>query len=272
MNTVRAYAKVNLALVVGPARSDGRHEVVTLLQRIDLHDDVTLDASDELVIEGFPADTIVRSALESLAGAAHVEPRWRVRIEKRIPVAAGLGGGSSDAATALALANRTLPQPLEAEALHDLAAGLGADVPFFLHPGPALATGIGIDLSALELPQDFWVVVVLPEGEAKRSTAEVYAAYDESGAEQGFGERRTALLEGLAEVRRPRDLAKLPLNDLASSPVSEELLSQGAFRADVTGAGPALYGLFMQRATAERAAVALRPLGRTWVTVPAWYG
>jgi 4-diphosphocytidyl-2-C-methyl-D-erythritol kinase len=243
-----------------------------VLQRLDLADRITLDCAERLAVNGFRADTLVRDALVRLADAAGVDPRWQARIEKRIPVAAGLGGGSSDAATALALANRTLPQPLEAEALHDLAAGLGADVPFFLHPGPALATGIGTELSALELPQDFWVVVVLPEGEAKRSTAEVYAAYDESGAEQGFGERRTALLEGLAEVRRPRDLAKLPLNDLASSPVSEELLSQGAFRADVTGAGPALYGLFMQRAMAERAAVALRPRGRTWVTVPAWYG
>lgn len=267
-----APAKLNLALLVGPRRPDGRHEVATVLQRLDLADRITLDRAERLAVNGFRDDTLVRDALVRVADAAGIDPRWQARIEKRIPVAAGLGGGSSDAATALALANRTLPQPLEAEALHDLAGGLGADVPFFLHPGPALATGIGTELSALELPQDFWVVVVLPEGETKRSTAEVYAAYDESGAEQGFGERRTALLEALAEVRRPRDLAKLPPNDLASSPVAGELLAQGAFRADVTGAGPAVYGLFMQRATAERAAVALRPRGRTWVTVPAWYG
>jgi 4-diphosphocytidyl-2-C-methyl-D-erythritol kinase len=245
---------------------------VTVLQRLDLADRITLDRAERLAVNGFRDDTLVRDALVRFAGAAGVDPRWRAHIEKRIPVAAGLGGGSSDAATALALANKTLPRPLDAEALHDLAAGLGADVPFFLHPGPALATGVGTELSTLELPQDYWVVVVLPKGVAKRSTAEVYAAYDERGGEQGFAERRTALLEALAEVGRPRDLAKLPANDLASSPIADELLAHGAFRADVTGAGPAVYGLFMQRAAAERAALALRPRGRTWVTVPAWYG
>jgi 4-diphosphocytidyl-2-C-methyl-D-erythritol kinase len=267
-----APAKLNLSLVVGPLRPDGRHEVVTVLQRLDLADRITLEPAPRLAVTGFRDDTLVREALVRLADAAGIDARWRVRIEKRIPVAAGLGGGSSDAATALTLANRTLPQPLEAEALHDLAAALGADVPFFLQPGPALATGIGTELSALELPQDFWVVVVLPKGETKGSTREVYAAYDERGGGTGFDERRAALLEALGNVRRPRDLALLPPNDLASSPVAGELLAQGAFRADVTGAGPAVYGLFMQRAAAERAAAALGSVGRTWVTVPAWYG
>jgi len=267
-----APAKVNLALVVGPRRPDGRHEVVTVLQRLDLADRITIDHAERLAVNGFRDDTIVREALVRLAGAAGVDARWKARIDKRIPVAAGLGGGSSDAAAALTLANRTLPRPLDAEALHGLAAGLGADVPFFLQPGPALATGTGVDLSTLELPQDFWVVVVLPKGETKRSTADVYGAFDDRGGGEGFGERRAALLEALDSVSRPRDLARLPPNDLASSPIAAELLAQGAFRADVTGAGPAVYGLFMQRAAAELAAAALRPLGRTWVTVPAWYG
>jgi 4-diphosphocytidyl-2C-methyl-D-erythritol kinase len=122
------------------------------------------------------------------------------------------------------------------------------------------------------LPQDFWIVLVLPAAAAKRSTADVYEAFDDHGGDDGFVERRAALFEALEAVRRPRDLAALPANDLASSPVADELLARGAFRADVTGAGPAVYGLFMQRGRAERAARKLRPLGRVWVTVPAWYG
>jgi 4-diphosphocytidyl-2-C-methyl-D-erythritol kinase len=267
-----APAKINLALVVGPRRADGRHEVVTVLQRIDLADRVTIEVAGSLSVSGFAADTIVRRALEALAAAAGVEPRWRARIQKRIPVASGLGGGSSDAATALALANRTLPDPLGPEDLHELAADLGADVPFFLRHGPALATGTGTELSDVELPQDFWVVLVLPRDAAKRSTADIYEAFDARDGAEGFEERRGALLSGLAEVRRARHLATLPRNDLASSPVSDELVARGAFRADVTGAGPAVYGLFTQRARAEHAARELRTLGRVWVTVPAWYG
>jgi 4-diphosphocytidyl-2-C-methyl-D-erythritol kinase len=269
---IRAPAKLNLALVVGPRRADGKHEVATVLQRLDLCDRIALDRARALTVTGFSDDTLVRAALERLAAAAGVEPSWRARIEKRIPVAAGLGGGSSDAASALQLANRALAEPLPPEPLHALAADLGADVPFFLDPGPALATGSGTELERLDLPQDFWVVLVLARGEAKRSTADVYAAFDARGGTEGFAERRAELEQALRAVRRPRDLARLPANDLASSPLAEELSALGAFRADVTGAGPVVYGLFMQRAAAERAARELRPLGRTWITVPAWYG
>ena len=105
MNRAPATAKLNLALVVGPPRGDGRHEVATVLQRIDLADRVSVEPAPRLRVDGFAQDTLVRRALESLARAAGTEPRWRARIWKHVPVAAGLGGGSSDAATALRLAN-----------------------------------------------------------------------------------------------------------------------------------------------------------------------
>src|SRR5438067_8301549 len=126
-----AAAKINLALVVGPVRGDGKHEVATVLQRVDLVDRISIEPARELSVEGFAGDTLVERALRALADAAGVEPRWAARIEKRIPVAAGLGGGSSDAASALRLANETLERPLALEALRALASRLGADVPFF---------------------------------------------------------------------------------------------------------------------------------------------
>ena len=272
MSRAPAPAKVNLALVVGPLRDDGKHEVLTVLQRIDLVDRIELEERPELRVEGFIDDTLVRAALKELARAAGVEPHWHVRIEKKIPVAAGLGGGSSDAATALRLANETLPEPLPPEDLRRVAAGIGADVPFFLVDGPQLGSGDGSELETLDLPQDFWVVVLLPHEPAKTSTADVYAAFDARHGVEGFAERRQALLDALADVKRPRDLAALPANDLVSSPLVEELRGKGAFRADVSGAGPALYGLFHHRRDADAAKRALRPLGRTWVTAPAWYG
>ena len=117
-----------------------------------------------LEITGFPDDTLVRDALLALAEAAGVEPHWTVEIEKRIPVGSGLGGGSSDAAAALRLANETLPTPLAIERLHEIAAGIGADVPFFLTEGPQLGTGDGSELEPLDLPDDYRVVLVLPAG------------------------------------------------------------------------------------------------------------
>jgi 4-diphosphocytidyl-2-C-methyl-D-erythritol kinase len=258
--------------VVGPLREDRKHEVVTVLQRIDLVDRIEVEEAAELRVEGFPADTLVRETLRELAGAAGVEPSWHVRIEKKIPVAAGLGGGSSDAATALRLANETLPEPLPADELHRLAARVGSDVPFFLADGPQRGSGDGSELERLDLPQDFWVVVLLPHDATKSSTADVYAAFDARHGVEGFAERRQALLDGLAAVKRPRDLAALPPNDLASSPHTEAIRETGAFRADVSGAGPALYGLFHHRRDADAARSALRGLGRTWITAPAWYG
>jgi 4-diphosphocytidyl-2-C-methyl-D-erythritol kinase len=267
-----APAKINLALVVGPARVDGKHELLTVYQRIGLVDRIELEPAAALRVEGFAEDTLVRGALEALALQAGVEPAWEVRIEKEIPVAAGLGGGSSDAATALRLANEMLSAPLPPGQLRALAADLGADVPFFLTQGPQLGSGDGSVLEPIDLPQDFWVVLLLPEGAVKPSTASVYAAFDRRDGASDWEPRRRALIEGLARVRRPRDLADLPANDLASSPLAEDLLAAGAFRADVTGAGPVLYGLFHRRIEAESARRALRRLGRTWLTAPAWYG
>ena len=269
MSHARAYAKLNLGLVVGPRRDDGKHEVVTVLMRIDLHDDIALDRSERLEVEGFPDETIARASLESLARAAGVEPRWRLRITKRIPVAAGLGGGSSDAAVALELANATLAEPLSASGLHDVASRVGADVPFFLRSGPQLATGDGAELERVRLPLDFHVVLVLPDGHLKESTRSVYDAFDARNGGSGYEARAERFRQALTVVKAPRDLAGLPPNDLASSPIADELIELGAFRADVTGAGPTVYGLFEDRDAAEGAGRQLETRGRTLLVRPA---
>jgi 4-diphosphocytidyl-2-C-methyl-D-erythritol kinase len=267
-----APAKINLALVVGPLRDDGKHEVVTLYQRVGLHDRIDLARAPVTSVEGFDGDTIVRGALDALAEEAGVSAGWRVLIEKRIPVAAGLAGGSTDAATALRLANETLDEPLPQGALHDIGARLGADVPFFLREGVQLGTGDGTTLAPVDVPQDFWVLLVLANGATKQSTAAVYGAFDARDGARGFEERRAKLLDVLDGIRRPRDLASLPQNDLASSPLVEELEALGAFRADVSGAGPTVYGLFHHRTHAVAAARAFRRRAQTWITPPAWYG
>ena len=264
---MKAYAKINLALVVGPTRDDGKHEVVTVLQRIDLYDEVDVARSDRKGIDvsmsssegAHPpvVENIVTRALADLSRAAGVEPRWKATIEKRIPIAAGLGGGSSDAASALRIANETLDEPLVDAELHALAASLGSDVPFFLTLGTQLGTGDGSTLARIEVPRDYIVLLLFPNGAVKESTAAVYARFEQ---------RRKYLLEAL----KGGDLASLPPNDLASSPLAARVAELGAFRADVSGAGPAVYGLFADAQHADRAATSLRGFGRTLVVAPAW--
>jgi 4-diphosphocytidyl-2-C-methyl-D-erythritol kinase len=270
--TGEAPAKINLALVVGPTRPDGRHEVVTVLEHIDLVDTVSVEPARELRVEGFAGDTIVERALEELGSAAAMPPSFVATIEKRIPVAAGLAGGSSDAAIALRLANALLGNPLPECGLDALAAQLGADVPFFLRRGAQLGTGDGSTLAPLELPTEYHVVVWLPHGAVKESTAAVYRSFDRSARAAGFAARREDLFAALAEVRSAKDLRRLPANDLASSPRARELRALGAFRADVSGAGPALYGLFADPDVAAEAARRLADSGRTWLARPCWYG
>jgi 4-diphosphocytidyl-2-C-methyl-D-erythritol kinase len=264
-----AAAKLNLALAVGPRRADGRHELVTVYQHIALADRIEVREAQRAEVTGFAADTLVARALDELS--ANGDVKLAARITKRIPVAAGLGGGSADAAAALRLGNELLRRPLAAERLAEIGARLGADVPFFLRDGPQLGTGDGTELQPLDLPQDYWIVLVLPNDTAKRSTADVYGRFDERDGARGFEERRGALLDALRGVRRPRDLAALPPNDLASSPLVDELRVLGAFRADVTGAGPTVYGLFVHRNAATHAKSRIARHGRTWLTAPAWY-
>jgi 4-diphosphocytidyl-2-C-methyl-D-erythritol kinase len=266
--TATAPAKLNLALVVGPLRDDGKHEVVTLLDRLSLEDTVGVRRATETRVTGFAEDSLVRAALDAVAHAGGGHAFFEARIEKRIPVAAGLGGGSSDAAAALLLANGLLDEPLPDGVLAELAASLGSDVPFFLHPGPQLATGDGTTLEPAVLPRDYTVVLALPRGAVKTSTADVYAAFDARRGEVGFAKRRAALLDALEACTGVDDLAGLPRNDLASSPLAGTLRDLGAVRADLTGAGPVAYGLFVDARDAAGAAAALGDRAETWTVRP----
>jgi 4-diphosphocytidyl-2-C-methyl-D-erythritol kinase len=267
--TLEAPAKLNLALVVGPRRADGMHEVVTVMERLTLADTIGVRRAEVTRVDGFDDDTLVRDALDEVTRRAGGATGFEARIDKRIPVAAGLGGGSSDAAAALHLANDLLETPLPLEELDSIAASLGADVPFFRREGPQLATGAGTTLAAVALPRAYTVLLGLPDGARKSATADVYAAFDERRGEAGYEERRAHALATLDDLTAETDLAALPPNDLASSPLADELRRLGAFRADVTGAGPVVYGLFVERTGAERARDVLgTDLAGSWIAEP----
>ncbi|HYX87327.1 MAG TPA: 4-(cytidine 5'-diphospho)-2-C-methyl-D-erythritol kinase [Gaiellales bacterium] len=247
--TLRAPAKVNLCLRVGPVRPDGYHRVSTLMQAVDLYDELELEPASEVEVEGFPDDTLARAALEALG-----ETR-RVRLVKRIPVSAGLGGGSSDAAAIL----RALRGERSANELHEIARALGTDVPFFLSGvETGFGAGRGDRIMALpEFPRGHAFVLVPGEG---LSTADVYAATEPSLA---FRAEEGELIRRMHTARRAADVAALMANDLEAAvlrlrPDVEARLAAlrdaGALAAQVTGSGPTAFGLFEHRQAAEEAA------------------
>ncbi len=250
---VRAPAKVNLCLRLGPLRPDGYHRVTTLVQAVDVYDELELEPAAETVVEGFPEDTLVTAALEALG-----ETR-RVRLEKRIPVAAGLGGGSSDAAAVL----RALRGERSPNELHELARAIGTDVPFFLSGAETgFCTGRGDRVHALpEFPRGHAFALV-PAAEGL-STGEVYAAAEPNPA---FRAVEGELIRRMHTVRRAEDVAALMANDLQAAALRlrpeagatlEALRDRGALAAQVTGSGPTVFGLFPHRQAAEEAAAAI---------------
>ena len=250
MTSADAPAKINLALVVGPLREDGKHEVSTVLQRIALCDRVRVSPGTGLTVTGFD-DTIVTAALTALA-VAGVEPAWSVEIEKTIPVAAGLGGGSSDAAVALRLANELLPEPLGAIRSRRARGDDRGGRAVLPHERGATRERRRLQPRPLDLPSDYAIVLVLPSNAVKTSTGDVYRAFDDRNGAEATASGAKRFAGRSRRVRTARDLAALPPNDLASSPLAERLRELGAFRADVSGAGPCVYGLFDDRAPRTR--------------------
>jgi 4-diphosphocytidyl-2-C-methyl-D-erythritol kinase len=264
-NEVRelAPAKVNLLLHVGPVRPDGLHELCSLFASIELHDSLTVAVAgaDEVVCPGVAGPNLVATAVvrlrEALAG--DLLP-LRVEIDKRIPVAAGLGGGSADAAAVLRAGNRLAPRPLDSGPLFELAATLGADVPSQVEPRHALVNGAGEIVEPLSLPA--MALVLLPQ-ERGLSTPAVYREADRLGLTRERhdpdGVRRLAAMP-------LRELVPLLDNDLqpaalALRPELDEgigaLRRARALTALVTGSGPTVFGVFPDRAAAEGAARAL---------------
>lgn len=256
-----AGVKVNLCLRVGARRADGYHDVATVLAALPLGDELELEpaAATSVAAPGLAGgDSLVTRALDLLAARAGHAAGWRVHIDKRAPVGAGIGGGSADAGAALRLANATLPEPLPAADLVALGAEVGSDVPFFVSGLPtALARGRGEDVEVCPLGAAAWVVLAWPG--IALPTAEVYARYRPG---EGASARVAELAAAPFAAAGATGLAALVENDLAApaealcppiAAVREQLSAAGALVACVSGSGSAVFGLFAAEASARAA-------------------
>jgi 4-diphosphocytidyl-2-C-methyl-D-erythritol kinase len=242
-----------LALEVLGKRDDGYHEIATVLQAVDLFDRMAVETADDISIElddpALPTDdgNLVVRAAKLLRKAAGIEAGARIRLWKRIPVAAGLGGGSSDAAATLWGLNRLWRLGWPRRRLESLAVELGMDVPFFLGAGRALATSRGERLEPLPPGGGYALVLVSPG--VPLSTREVYQRVPAGWTADGGGTRR------LIEALRTRNAAKVAAaltNTLegivepvlpAVGQMKAALLAAGALGAVMSGSGPTVFGL-----------------------------
>jgi len=247
-----AAAKVNLTLEVLGRRADGYHEIATVMQTIDLADRLTLEDAEGLELRttapGVPSDStnLALRAAAALREAAGIERGVRIGLDKRIPVAAGLGGGSTDAAAVLVGLNRLWRLRWPRERLDRVAVALGMDVPFFLRGGTALGTGRGEQLKAVSGPG---LALVLVNPGVGASTAEIYGRV--TPPMYSAGDHSRALLAAL-ESRRRGHIAEHLYNGLeaAVGPIQRHiarmkaaLLAAGALGAAMSGSGPTVFGL-----------------------------
>lgn len=260
----KAYAKVNLTLAVGEKRPDGYHEVVSVMQRVSLHDTLTAEQTREGITLTC-SDPALPSGEENLAHRAAslffretgIAGGAALTLEKRIPSQAGLGGGSSDAASALLALRKLYAPALSDTELETMAAALGSDVPFFIRGGTQLATGRGEVLSPLPPLTDGWFVIVKPT--ESFSTPAMYRRLDELPPActpplpplQGG-------LPALAAGLFNRFEAAIPTGS-AVWDIKARLAAYGALASLLSGSGSAVFGLFDTETAARAAVEALRP-------------
>ena len=261
-----APAKVNLVLQVGHPREDGLHPLCSLFASVDLADVVTVEAAgseDIVVCPGVEGDNLAARALAAFRATAPGAglPPLRVTIDKRIPVAGGMGGGSADAAAVLRAANALAGEPLDTDALRLVGAGVGSDVPSQVEPRSAIVTGTGEEVEPVALPGLSLVLVPQQQG---LSTAAVYAELDRlraAGEVDPGGSLDPGIVRRLA-AGSTSELAAGLQNDLEAAALSlrpelvrplTDLWDAGALGARITGSGPTAFGIFGDRQSAEAA-------------------
>lgn len=260
-----APAKINIFLRVLGKRADGFHEISTLMQPVSLYDEVTIEVSSGSGItlestEGAPSgpENIAFRAASLFLEETGIDVRVSIKLRKNTPSGAGLGGGSSDAATVLMGLNDLLEAGLDDATLMELAARLGSDVPFFILRRPALATGRGEILDPVDLPAFDYVLVnpgvVVP-------TARVYSNLDLTKSLENSN-----LTVSVETLEGPENLVKILHNDLEGVTVSDHpvvnalkdrLIEAGALGSLMSGSGPTVFGVFSGRDAASAAFDAL---------------
>ena len=261
--TYRAYAKINIGLRILGKRPDGYHDIETVFHQINLYDELQFTPSETIRLTTssphVPSDSTnlcVRAA-EALRKIASIRDGVDIQLTKRIPVGAGLGGGSSDAATVLTSLNKQWKTGLQVDQLLSLAAELGSDVPFFLRGGTAVGTSRGEILDHFDLTLPYWILTVTPDLHV--STAWAYSNVRTSASTE------RPLLRSIIDraIDDPAELKATVRNDFedtvfrqhpAIAKIKDTLIREGAVFSQLSGSGSSVYGFFTGERSAREAA------------------
>lgn len=260
---LKAYGKVNLFLSVGDIRADGKHEVITVMRKVGIYDTVTVSfkekggvtLSSECELIPLNGDNIVFAAVKAYEKAAGIKVSCHLDIKKNIPVTAGMGGGSSDAAAVLLALNERYGALSQAE-MCEISASLGSDVPFFLYPDKTmLGTGTGHLMTSIEVSEPLFYGVFVIFGH-KDSTAQLYKKLD--GVKQS---RELLSPQGLLDALRrgsETEICGEIFNDFEKcsdhfEQVKNALVALGCKKAFLCGSGPTVCGLFTDEESANNA-------------------
>ena len=276
---LRAYAKINIGLNILGKRSDGYHDLETVFHEIDCFDEIELERHEKVTMTAdsilVPIDgsNLCLSAANLLQKEKHVRQGVVIHLKKNIPIGAGLGGGSSDAAAVLSGLNRFWELRLSNNQLRSLAAQIGADVPFFIEGGTAYATGRGEILESISLPLPFWIAVITPLVRISTGWAYSQLVPKRNGKASGL---QTKLVK---QISNPQKLKSIVQNDFEPlvlkthpelSRVKEKLNEMGAVFSLMSGSGSSIYGFFENDNKALAALSSFPKNYQTSITAPSF--
>ena len=247
---LKSYAKLNLALDVLGRRSDNFHEINSVMQQIDLYDELTFETSEEIIVQSQFKDEIILKTIMKVKELFNIGQGIKVLTNKHIPAAAGLAGGSSDAAATLIALNKLWNLNLNQENLIKIAADIGSDVPFFIGGKSCFVSGRGEIIEKINLPEMHIVLINPGYG---ISTKQAYEELDKTIHEKKFSSLKLKNSENIKEIAENLHNDFINLQKPEIKTIIRELIKNGALNASITGKGPTVFGIFETKEKAQQA-------------------
>jgi len=247
---LKAYAKINLALDVLKKRQDNYHEINSIMQQIDLYDELTFEESEDIIVQSQFKDDIILKTILKVKELFNIEQGITVFNKKNIPIAAGLAGGSTNAATTLTALNELWNLNLSTKELIKIGAELGADIPFFLSGNSCFVSGKGEITENINLPE-MNLVLINPGYEI--STKQAYEELDNKDYEKKFSSLKLKNLNDIKEISSNLHNDFIHIQKEEIKDIINDLISNNALNASITGKGPTVFGIFENKEKAEQA-------------------